>query len=410
MPFPKFWKYRMKITRLYLKNIRCFDELEIKFNKAEMQTVLIGENGTCKTTILRAVIIGLADIKDTSGLLAEPNGVLVAEGKKTAEIEIDLANEDNPENPITLKTEIGVDKGQDKLLKKEPERGAPGGLLVCAYGVGRQAEGDLPVRPYRIIDSVYTMFVYEAGLMGTEIILRRLRDFVGTPQFSRTLGALKRAIGLHTSDRIRLPKGGGVVISGPSNAKAIPIEGWADGYRKTLSWFLDLYAWAMRAGQVTKTGGIQGILLVDEIEQHLHPSMQTTLLARLRVLFPQLQIITTTHSPLVALSVEPDSVVVLKRGRKHVVHESLVPDFRMYSVEDMLADPEIFDSGVYRPETETMLARYRKLSAKSARSRTTAEKAELQVLVTRLSAKQIPEVRESPTLKKLDQLLKKHKL
>ena len=61
MPFPKFWKYRMKITRLYLKNIRCFDELEIKFDKAGMQTVLIGENGTCKTTILRAVIIGLAD-------------------------------------------------------------------------------------------------------------------------------------------------------------------------------------------------------------------------------------------------------------------------------------------------------------------------------------------------------------
>ena len=51
---------------------------------------------------------------------------------------------------------------------------------------------------------------------------------------------------------------------------------------KPSSWILDLYAWAMRANRVTKAGGIHGVLLVDEVEQHLHPSMQTTLLARLR--------------------------------------------------------------------------------------------------------------------------------
>ena len=74
----------MKIARLHLKHIRGFDELEIKFDNNRMQTVIIGENGTCKTTILRAIAIGLADSKDASGLLAEPTGVLVAEGKSTA--------------------------------------------------------------------------------------------------------------------------------------------------------------------------------------------------------------------------------------------------------------------------------------------------------------------------------------
>ena len=113
---------------------------------------------------------------------------------------------------------------------------------------------------------------------------------------------------------------------------------------------------------------------------------------------------------MVALGAEPDSVIVLKREGKRVIREFPVPDFSMYSVEDMLVDPEIFNSDVYRPETNEMLARYRVLSAKSARSRNTTEKEELQVLVTKLSAKQIPEVRESPTLKKLDQLLKKHNL
>jgi len=401
----------MKIRRIKLENVRSLGaELTIQFDQAELHTVLIGKNGTCKTTILRAIAVGLADSKDASGLLAEPNGRLVAEGKKTATIEIDVTDKDNRRIPISSKTIIGLDDGQDVLIEKEPANDTPGDLLVCGYGVGRQTEGAPSVRPYRIIDSVYTMFVYDAALVGTELTLRRLRDYLGTQQFPRTMAAIKRAIGLDESDEIDLPKGGGVNVSGPSIGRSIPIEGWADGYRKTLSWILDLYAWAMRAKRVTKTGGIRGVLLVDEIEQHLHPSMQTTLLARLRFLFPELQVIATTHSPLVALGADPRSVVVLKREGKRVVRESQVPDFTMYSVEDMLVDPDIFDSAVYRPETNAMLTRYRELAAKPTARRSAAEKKELKSIAEHLSALQIPEVHESPTVKKLNQLLKKHNL
>ena len=92
-----------------------------------------------------------------------------------------------------------------------------------------------------------------------------------------------------------------------------------------------------------------------------------------------------------------------------MLRESHVPNFTMYSVEDMLADPEIFDSPVYRPETNAMLARYRELSTKSTR-RTSKEKTELKALTAELSAQQIPEVHESPTIKKINQLLRKHNL
>jgi AAA domain, putative AbiEii toxin, Type IV TA system len=333
----------------------------------------------------------------------------VAEGKKTATIEIDVTEKEGSKRAITLKTEIRVENGQDVLFKKEPKDHTPRDLLVCGYGVARQMEGDESVRSYRILDSVYTMFVYNASLVGTELTLRRLRDYLGIQAFNGTLGGIKRAIGLSASDRIILPRGGGVTISGPSIGKEIPIEGWADGFRKTLGWILDLYAWAMRAGRVTRAGGIRGILLIDEVEQHLHPSMQTKLLTRLRDLFPELQIIATTHSPLVALGAEPRSVVVLKRSGKRVVRES-VPNFTMYSVEDMLADPEIFDSPVYRPETDEKLAHYRELAAKSPQGRNAKQKAELGALAEELAAQQIPEVHESPAIRKLNQLLNKHNL
>ena len=135
----------MRISRLRLTGIRSFAELEIEFDKAGMHTVLIGKNGTCKTTILRAIAIGLADNKDASGLLAEQNGVLVAEGNNTATIEIDVEEHDTLGKSVTIKTEIGVENGQDVLIKKEPVD-LLDGLLVSGYGIARQMEGDESVR------------------------------------------------------------------------------------------------------------------------------------------------------------------------------------------------------------------------------------------------------------------------
>ena len=193
-------------------------------------------------------------------------------------------------------------------------------------------------------------------------------------------------------------------------AGVIPLEGWADGYRKTLAWILDLYAWAMRANCITKTGDVNGIVLIDELEQHLHPSMQTKLPSRLSKLLPHAQIIATTHSPLIALGAAPEELVVLKRQGGNVVAYEGIRDFYGYSVEDMLSDPKLFDSDVYTPELTEKLQRYRKLAGKSQSSRSPKDRAELQKLASELAAQQIPEVRENPALTELQRILKKHNL
>src|SRR6185295_11194231 len=173
----------------------------------------------------------------------------------------------------------------------------------------------------------------------------------GTQIYDRALLGLKRALGLAEKDEIAPRPGGGVVVSGPTVGGTIPLETWADGYRLTFSWMLDLYAWAMQAGTIDEEGHVRGILLIDEIEQHLHPSMQAEILPRLSELFPKMQIFATTHSPLVALDAKPEELVVLKREGDQVVAVEDVPDFAGYSVEDMLADPRIFDSEVFGSET-----------------------------------------------------------
>jgi predicted ATP-binding protein involved in virulence len=407
----------MYVSHVSLRNVRSFRELNLDLttrsrsglSTPRLRTILIGENGTGKTTLLRAIAVGLADRKDASGLLAEPTGQFVAEGRNGATIEIELRPNQGRGKSKTFTTKIKSDKRQDVLESKDPNTQEQN-QLVCGYGISRAIEGKEEGRPYRVIDSVYTLFQYEGTLIQTELTLRRLRDFIGSEQFPLVMNRIKAALGLNRGDRIDLPKGGGVRVSGKRIGKDIPLEGWADGYRKTLAWILDLYAWAMRADCITKTGDVSGILLLDELEQHLHPTMQMKLPARLSRLLPHAQIIATTHSPLVALGAAPDELVVLKReGRNVVAHES-VPDFHGYSVEDMLSDSKLFDSDAYKLEVTEKLARYRELASKAPVRRSSKEKKELRKLGSELAAQQIPEVRENPALRELHKILTKHNL
>ena len=404
----------MYITGIRLKHIRGFEKLNLDLSgsssraaRPRMRTVIIGENGTCKTTLLRSIAIGLCDEKDASGLLAEPLGQLVTFEQKTAIIEIDLLAE-GEQKPETIKTVLGSEDGQDYLEGKEGSTPNPSdGLLVCGYGVGRSNEGPETGRFYRIIDSVYTMFQYGEPLVSSELTLRRLYDYLGTGAFGKTMRGIKRVLGLGPRDKIEFVKGGGVTIRGPKFGRALTLEGWADGYRMTFSWLLDFYAWAMRAKCITRTGGIRGILLVDEPEQHLHPSMQTDLLNRLSKLFPDVQIIATTHSPLIALGVLPSELVVMKRRGKKVLAATDARDFTGYSAEDMLVDEKLFDSSksIYSPETNKKLLAYRKLIGIPAKKRTKKQTVRLRTLAGELAAQEIPTEGESRVDRTLRELM-----
>lgn len=408
----------LKITSLQMINIRGFRELTLDLGTHEIsprrKTLIIGKNGTCKSTILRAIAIGLSDIPDASRLISEPIGGMVSEGETSGKIKIDLCGEGTKTD-----RDIHIERISDKELVVRRARG--GGSLggqwlttatpfVCGYGAGRFGIGAEISREYRIADSVYTLFNYQQPLIGTELTLRRLEDFLGTEIYERTLSSIKRALGLTDADQIRLGRGGGVEILGPSIGKTIPLEGWADGYRMTFIWILDLYAWAMRAGSLDEDGNVEGILLVDEIDQHLHPSMQAEILPRLSELLPKMQIFATTHSPLVALDAKPEELVVLKRDGHRVVLQESIPDFSGYSAEDMLSDPRLFDSEVYGQETREKLDEYQQLVSIPREERDPEQDHRLRSLAMDVGSLGQPKSQDSEATRILKQLIAKHGL
>ncbi len=406
----------MYLRRVVLEGIRGFEKLELDFSaedgKPRGRTLILGRNGTCKTSVLRCIGLGLSDLSGASALNELPTGGYIRKGLESAAIRIETCDASG------LKTALGgihvslVRKGNRDFvasgLGQEVE-----GLFVCGYGVGRWGFGSdsrTANRPYRVSDSVANLFDYRTSLADPELTLRRLQDQLGTPGYGAAMTGLKKALGLSEQDEIVLPRGGGVEVSGPSVGERIPLQAWADGYRLTFGWMLDLYAWASQAGRIAPSGDIEGILLLDEIEQHLHPSMQSAALRRLGEALPRMQVVATTHSPLVAMGARPDEVVPLRREGDRVVQEEAVPDFRGWSAEDLLVDDRLFDTSPYAPETALQLQKYQDLANIPPEKRSTSEKDELKDIARQLRAQQVPEIRESQAARELRKLIEKHGL
>lgn len=214
---------------------------------------------------------------------------------------------------------------------------------------------------------------------------------------------LHRVLGLDKRHQIELGKGGGVRVSGPGIGGSIPLEGWADGYRMTFQWLIDFYGWAVQADALTDKGGVEGILLVDELEQHLHPSMQAALVSSLARVLPDTQIIATTHSPLVALGSHDAKLVALHRV-KDAIRQATLPDLSGYSAQDVLVEEALFGTDPFSPQTRRKLTEQRKLASIPKAERTDRQHRRLTKLASELGPANKPEVRNDPVLERLKEL------
>ena len=227
------------------------------------------------------------------------------------------------------------------------------------------------------METAYSLFNYEQSLNGIELTLRRLNDYLGDARYEKVMRSVMQALSLSDGDEISFARGGGVEVTGPSVGTTIPLESWADGYRLSLGLILDIYAWAMRSGHVNDDGSVTGILLIDEVEQHLHPELQASLAPEISKLFNHMQLIATTHSPLTTMGVDRSEVVALRYDDTSVNVMGWLPDFADFSVDDVLAHQNLFATEPYGRDAAAKLARWRELASKEPNERTPQQDGEL---------------------------------
>jgi predicted ATP-binding protein involved in virulence len=156
----------------------------------------------------------------------------------------------------------------------------------------------------------------------------------------------------------------------------------SDGYSAFLNIVTEIIL--RMESKAPKVYDIQGIVLIDEIETHLHIDLQKKIMPLLTTFFPKIQFIVTTHSPFVLSSI---SNAVIYDLEKHL----RVEDLSSYAVDGIIEG--YFDADKYSQEIKTKMARYEILAQKE--QKTIEEREELVDLRSELkdiSAKLAPEL------------------
>lgn len=312
------------ITYIRLRNIRCFKELEFDLSTAKetsLRHLFLGNNAVGKSTVLRSIALGLCDEMRAVPLMKELPGTFIREGETFGTITLRL---DHPNGKkLEIITEIENREGTERLRKKtEPEPFPWNSIFVCGYGPQRSTLATNSFEQYEVDQAVRSLFNYTTSLQNPELIWLR-QDVWMRKILNDTLLKMLMLDEDHSISHSRE----GVRLNGPLGSHAHHVL--SDGYRSTIQWLVDFMGCAIYAKRMTKDRPLTGIVLIDELEQHLHPRWQRKIIRLLKAQFPHVQFFVSAHSPIIATSFasseanatehERDVVYELKAtGQNHV--------------------------------------------------------------------------------------------
>lgn len=371
---------RIYFVSLCLENVKCFSthqKLRLTHNgRPAKWTLILGENGVGKTTLLQCLARMRPTTPGHSKYSVEPelygeesnetldryirNGddvIMKMEALFSDDQELGDASE-NPNDvgfPDDIKTWIQLERHNNELEETsaggESKKKLDEDLCIykydlCIYGYGAarrmgpsnlQLSGFFEQPDFLLHDPMASLFDDSADLYDAEEILGKL-DYAG---FKNKQGAkelmekLKQAL-VDILPDIQMPDY--IDIRGPEMPSEteeksgvyiktkyglVPFSQLSLGSRVAFAWIVDI-AWRMFQDYPDSENPLAepGIILVDEIDLHLHPRWQREIRTYLTKHFPNVQFIATAHSPIMAQDALDANLVVLRDEGDHVVIEN----------------------------------------------------------------------------------------
>ncbi len=245
--------------------------------------------------------------------------------------------------------------------------------FVAGYGtsrlLARPGEGQRPRNPSE--ERVTTLFD-QGKIIGTEFV----RILEASDDYSAALhGALiasdllpqATGIRMHSGNWARsardIVRGDLVKLRRGDEDVEVPATWLSQGYQSTIAWIADIVGWFYFERQdPVPLAEMEGLVLIDEIDLHLHPKWQETLIPILKLVFPRLQFVVTTHSPMVLTGLKPEEIVILNQDEAG----NVVP-VQLTEVPALLTGSQIHDRyfGVRRVQAARLGAAVRRLGVLS---------------------------------------------
>jgi predicted ATP-binding protein involved in virulence len=400
----------MKITRLSLDYVRAFEEAEFYFGPGF--NLIIGVNGAGKSTALDAIrfcgshlLSGLqkmpfkpfgfsADDIHGNAPFAEAQLHLDFGDKEDTFVRLrewrDQAADETPENIERLRREIlDTSRPRDRLrnqlrelqetvspaeavyfypskddlkARAGKERSAP---LMIHYSTARSIMNE---QAERRSAAGTNQLAYVNALQSNTLSLRQFADWMRVQiELSDERPASRHLVdGINAALERFLPGYSNLRPSSESSSRVeIDIKGTtldvrqlSDGERNVLALVLNI---AKRLAQANPRlddplTSAEAVILIDEIDLHLHPQWQRKIVGNLEKTFPQCQFIATTHSPQVIGEVRHEKIQLVKEG--HIYEPE-----RSYGIDASRVLEEVMDTVARNAEVESEIGRIAKLIA-----------------------------------------------
>lgn len=349
----------MKIHQLEVKNFRGFEHQIFQFS--DRFNLLIGDNGTGKTAVLDALAIATGTFSERF-VESQRHNVYYDDSSRIQDTDIRQVNLKNGQNlsrkyqyPVEVSCQAVIN-GQDiswtksvlpqirsltpeisialQQIQAKVQAGEHITLpLIIYYGTGR-LWGKKRRNEIELPNSIPRTFVYEDCLdPRANLILDWLKvvdiPFLQGQEAFVLLNAVKEALSICDIEgwqSFTYDEHEDNLIATAKDSHTLPFNMLSDGIRTMLGMVADI---AFRAAVLNPHLGSEaarktpGIVLIDEIDLHLHPKWQRRVVEDLKRTFPEIQFFATTHSPFMVQSLRPGELINLDQRTGEYYNKSI---------------------------------------------------------------------------------------
>ncbi|MFN8344574.1 MAG: AAA family ATPase [Spirosomataceae bacterium] len=362
-----------RIESLEINKIGPFKYMNLTFpqkkeeNKAEVH-ILTGGNGTGKTTILESLIFPVYKERNKQGVtkkawnlhINNTNLILKFTNRESfSAYAKDGEFHDLNQSSIIQQYSQRYQQGLEALFKvvffaysgyrRLEETNVLGIQEIQEHPLQNAHNFNLSINPQNLIQ-------WLVNIQTRELIAKGKGDIAKAKQYRNTIGIIENALGEIIESEVQFdleedPLGVKIKVDG----QALNFDQLPDGLKSMVSWMGDLLMRMDRLKWVNNTPVLERnfILLLDEIEVHLHPAWQRKILPVVQKLFKNAQIFISTHSPFVVGSVDGAWVhrFVKKDGYSVLAGEPIVSEDAKsydYILEEIFGIKERFGVEVER--------------------------------------------------------------